>query len=166
MLVPIGHSWGVRHEDGPIHEVRVGANVLELSGGEHAAWLRAEPNAALIDRGLLVEVVPDNAVEFASRHRLVPLALGLGVVPGAPEYVGMGLLHHPLVLLAPALADLVQWSPLSPDLWDACVVSAQAAAQAEVGDPEQTDPRQVLDGVLGSLSTLLDGRVACVDVRL
>ncbi|WP_156213562.1 hypothetical protein [Lentzea aerocolonigenes] len=147
-----------------MHEIRVGAEVVELSAAEHAAWLRAEPGAALVERGLLVEVLPDNAVGFASRHRLIPLALGLGTVE--PGLVGLGLLHHPLVLLAPALADLVQWSPLSPDLWHACRVSAEAAAGAGIEDPEQIDPRQVLDGVLAALLTLLGGRAACVDVRL
>jgi hypothetical protein len=122
----------------------------------------------LLRLGLLAEVEPDApaAMEFALRHRLLPLALGLGVQPEAEGMAGVGLLFQPLVLLSPALADLWQWAELSPDLWSACQESAAVAEAGGMADPDQVDPERVLAGLLTSLHAMLSTRVACVDVRL
>jgi hypothetical protein len=119
--------------------------------------------AALTARGLLTEVA--DPVEFAVRHRLVPLALGLGNTPAEPWLFTAGLLHQPVVAMTGALYDLWQWAHLSPDLWTACHETAAVAVQAGMTDPEQTDPARVLDGALESVPPLLAARVACFDVR-
>lgn len=136
---------------------------VEQAQGDRAEIERAV--ASLYERQLLDEVNPDgrDAQRFAERYRLIPLVLGLG--PREEDGLcGVGLLYHPLVLLAPALADLWQWSPMSPHLWGACQESAAVAKAANVDDPKQTEPGQVLHGVLGSLHVLLASGVACVDL--
>lgn len=144
--------------------VRTAAHELGLAGVAETG----DGIDELLRLGLLAEVEPDApaALEFALRHRLLPLALGLGMQPGAQGMAGVGLLFQPLVLLSPALADLWQWAPLSPDLWSACVESAAVADAGGVGDPDQIDPERVLAGLLASLHAVLSTRVACVDVRL
>lgn len=210
LVVPIGHSIGMRHDDVPpgsthVNQIRVGAEILEPSDLEFGvwalahgvaeqlrdrdgatdpqAWTRSALSAAAVERAaeserdveraidslfrqqLLDEVEPGSpaAQRFAERYRLIPLALGLGTRQ-EDGLAGVGLLHHPLALLAPALADLWQWSPMSPHLWGACQESAEVAKAADLDDAEQTQPDRVLTGVLGSLHVLLASGVACVDL--
>jgi hypothetical protein len=193
-LLPVGHDLGAFHTgDGvtaPVQQIRLGAELVELSDAEFRLWslahglptgtdgqvvpttedeLLAETDdpalvGSLVDRGLLAAA--DDAVRFASTHRLVPLALGLGNSPAEPWLFSVGLLNQPIVAMTGALFDMWQWAHLSPDLWLACQESAAVAERAGVDDPNQTDPARVLDGVLGSLHMLLSVRVACLDLRL
>jgi hypothetical protein len=173
-VLPVGHDLGAFHDGtgGRTHQVRVGATVEELSDAEYNAWSAAHsPEGAAPDdalglsaRGLLAEVT--DPVEFAARHRLVPLALGLGNTSAEPWLFTAGLLDQPVVAMTGALYDLWQWAHLSPDLWTACHETAAVALQAGMTDPEQTDPARVLDGALESVPPLLAARVACFDVRI
>lgn len=174
-VLPIGHDLGAFHDGlgGHTQQVRVGATVAELSDDEYNAWsaahspeqdLPADVVAELTARSLLAPVT--DSVEFASRHRLVPLALGLGNTVDEPWLFAAGLLNQPVVAMTGPLYDLWQWAHLSPDLWTACHESAAVALQAGMTDPEQTDPAQVLTGALESVPPLLTARVACFDVRI
>ncbi|GAB1507985.1 hypothetical protein [Actinophytocola sp. KF-1] len=189
-LLPVGHDLGEHHdgEGGRTRQVRVGAELAELDDARYAVWaaahgtadadgrvsaveeraLRAAHGDAVVDelleRRLLARTAP--AVEFAERHRLVPLALGLGNTEEQPYLFSAGLLYQPVVAMTGALYDLWQWAHLSPDLWWACRELASVAVRAGVTEPEQTDPDQVLTGALGSLPQLLAARVACFDVRI
>lgn len=195
LLVPVGHGVGAFHagdgETPAVQQVRRGADLAELTDQEFLVWTLAHglvddrgqpvPSTAatvleytgdpgtvrsLLDRGLLAEVVPSAAVEFASAHRLLPLALGLGNSEEKQWQFAVGLLHQPLVLMSGGMYDLWQWAHLSPNLWLACQELALVAQQAGLADPGQTDPEQVLSGALGSLHQLLATRVACLDTPI
>lgn len=172
-LVPIGHDLGVFHDGvgGRVRQVRVGAEIEELSDDLYAAWHAAHSTAPpegpvdeLVARRLLASVA--DPVEFASTHRLLPLALGLGNTAEEPWLFSAGLLYQPVASMTGPLYDLWQWAHLSPDLWSACREAAAVAVEAGVTEPEQTDPTQVLAGALATVPQLLLARVACFDVRI
>jgi hypothetical protein len=167
-LVPVGHDLGVFHDGaggGPVHQIRVGTEVADLTEDQYATWLAARtPDDALVARRLLASAT--DPVQFASTHRLLPLALGLGNTDDEPWLFSAGLLYQPMVAMTGPLYDLWQWAHLSPDLWSACREAAAVAVQAGLTDEEQTDPAQVLAGALETLPQLLAARVACVDVRI
>jgi hypothetical protein len=167
-LVPVGHDLGVLHDGAggvPVHQVRVGAEIEELTGDQYAGWLSAETHDdGLVARRLLASVA--DPVEFASAHRLLPLALGLGNTADEPWLFSAGLLYQPMVAMTGPLYDLWQWAHLSPDLWSACRESAAVAIQAGATDEEQTDPERVLAGALETAPHLIAARVACFDVRV
>jgi hypothetical protein len=170
-LVPVGHDLGVFHDGmggSPVRQIRVGAEVEELTEEQYKTWLAVLDGGPASDelrtRRLLAD--PTDAVEFASTHRLLPLALGLGNTAEEPWLFSAGLLYQPMVVMTSPLYDLWQWAHLSPDLWSACRESAAVALQAGVTAPEQTDPAEVLAGALETVPHLLAARVACFDVRI
>ncbi|KOV87226.1 hypothetical protein [Nocardia sp. NRRL S-836] len=189
-VLPIGHELGARHDGAgrQTWQVRIGAEVADLDEARFAAWsaahgvsgddgvvrpataesLRqdhgAEVVADLLARRLLA--VPHPAEEFASRHRLLPLVLGLGSTAREPWLFSVGLLDQPVVTMTGALYDLWQWAHLSPDLWTACQETARVAAAAGVTEAEETEPERVLAGALGSVAPLLAARTMCFDVRI
>lgn len=174
-LVPIGHDLGVFHAGmggPPARQIRVGAEVEELTEEQYKTWLAAFDGATpppealeqLRTRRLLAD--PTDQVEFASTHRLLPLALGLGNTAEEPWLFSAGLLYQPIVAMTSPLYDLWQWAHLSPDLWSACRESASVAVQAGVTASEQTDPVEVLAGAMETAPHLLAARVACFDVRI
>lgn len=163
-LVPIGHDLGVFHNGGaPVHQVRVGAEIQELTPSEYEAWSSAVDDG-LLSRGLLADTT--DQVAFASGHRLLPLALGLGNTPEEPWLFSAGLLYEPMVAMTGPLYDLWQWAHLSPDLWSACREAAAVALQAGMTGSEQTAPEEILAGALAVLPELLMAKVACFDVRI
>lgn len=170
-LLPIGHDLGVFHDGvgGRVHQVRVGTEIEDLTEALYATWRAAHespvegPVEELLDRRLLASTA--SPVEFASTHRLLPLALGLGNTPEEPGMFTAGLLYQPVAAMTGPLYDLWQWAHLSPDLWSACREAAAVAAGAGVTEPDQTDPARILSGTLASVSQLLAARVACFDVR-
>jgi hypothetical protein len=153
-----------------VRQVRVGAEIEELSDDLYESWRAAHespPDTAVDElsaRRLLANAV--DPVAFASTHRLLPLALGLGNTPEEPWLFAAGLLYQPVVAMTGPLYDLWQWAHLSPDLWSACWEAAAVAEQAGMTEPEQTDPSQVLAGVMAAAPQLLAARVACFDVRI
>jgi hypothetical protein len=168
----VGHDVGVFHTgDGarPVHQVRVGAALVDLDAARFETWTAAhstddlprdESVDALVRDGLLV------GLEAVPSHRLLPLAQGLGNSAEQPWMFSVGLLYQPLVLMTAPMFDLWQWAHLSADLRTACEDSAAAAEEAGATDPEQIDPERVLAGALGVLPQLLAGRVACLDQRI
>jgi hypothetical protein len=165
VLVPVGHYLGVFHDgagSAPVHQVRVGTELVALTPSEYEQWTSCSP--ALASRGLLAST--DDQVAFASTHRLLPLALGLGNTAAEPWLFSAGLLYQPLVSMTGPLYDLWQWAHLSPTLWSACQEAAAVAVQAGVTDREQTDPAEVLAGALATAPQLLAAKVACFDVRV
>jgi hypothetical protein len=133
--------------------------------------LAGVPVAAAIERflqdGLLVAVDPaaDTAVAFAQRHQLFPLVHGLGPDPEQPWFQTVGMLNQPVAQVSNALYDVWVWAQLAPELWTGCQDAALVADQAGVTNPEETDPRQVLAGVLGQIHGLLCVRAAYFDQR-
>lgn len=163
-LVPIGHDLGVFHDGAggaPVWQVRVGASIEELTEPEYESWLSADP--ALVPRRLVADTT--DPIGFASVHRLLPLALGLGNTPEEPWLFSAGLLYQPLVSMTSPLYDLWQWAHLSPTLWSACEEAAAVAVQAGATAQEQTDPVEVLSGLLATAPQLLAAKVACFDIR-
>lgn len=171
-LVPIGHDLGVFHDGagGRVQQVRVGADIQELPDDLYEAWRTAHestPDSAVDElsaRRLLASTA--DPVTFASTHRLLPLALGLGNSAEEPGLFTVGLLYQPIAAMTGPLYDLWQWAHLSPDLWSACRESAAVAIQAGVTASEQTDPAEVLAGAMETAPHLLAARVACFDVRI
>ena len=165
-LVPVGHDLGVFHDGagGSVRQVRVGAEIEELTDARYESWLAARADDWLLARRLLAPV--GDQVAFASTHRLLPLAIGLGNTAEEPWLFSAGLLYQPVVAMTSPLYDLWQWAHLSPDLWSACREAAAVAVQAGVTAPEQTDPAQVLAGAMETVPQLLTARVACFDVRI
>ncbi len=169
-LVPVGHDLGAFHDGagGHVRQVRVGAEVHELSAGQYEVWLAAHSSPVssgdLLARGLLASTA--DPVAFAAAHRLLPLALGLGNTPEEPWLFSAGALYQPVVSMTAPLYDLWQWAHLSPDLWSACREAAAVAVAAGAADAEQTDPGAVLAGALETVPHLLSARVACFDVRI
>jgi len=115
----------------------------------------------LIELGLLVEVTADTELEFAERHRIVPLMLGLGNSADEPDLFGIGFLNQPVLQVAHAIYDLWQWSTMDDTLWATCENAADVARR---GGFEYTEPAKLLTGFLGSLHALLITDAAYVDV--
>ncbi|WP_350279205.1 hypothetical protein [Kribbella sp. HUAS MG21] len=117
--------------------------------------------------GLLAAVDPeaDGAVEFAREHQLFPLLLGLGPDPEEPWMQTVGLLHQPVAQVSVAVYDVLMWAQLAPELWSGCQDAATVALQAGVRAVEETEPRNVLSGVLGQVHGLLAVRAAYFDRR-
>jgi hypothetical protein len=163
-LVPIGHDLGVLHDgSAAVRQVRVGAEIEELTGQQYSLWSSATADDDLLSRRLLADTT--DQVAFASAHRLLPLALGLGNTPDEPWLFAAGLLYQPMVAMTGPMYDLWQWAHLSPDLWSACQESAAVAVAAGADSPEQTDAVRVLAGALEVVPQLLTAKVACFDVR-
>jgi hypothetical protein len=120
----------------------------------------------LLERGLLVDLASADgqALEFATRHRLVPLMLGLGNVPGEPDLFGIGFLHQPIVQVSHAIYDVWQWSTMDDSLWATCESAADVARRSGSTAPEFTDPTMLLAGMLGALHTLLLTNAAILDI--
>jgi hypothetical protein len=182
-------------DNGPEHrqQVRVGGEVVELADREFAVWLLAHgvddadrpTRVSLAERagalglevdgvierflvdGLLAAVDPqaDDAVEFAREHQLFPLVHGLGPDPEQPWLQTVGMLNQPIAQVSTALYDVWAWTQLAPELWTGCQDAATVARQVGVTSPEETEPRQVLTGVLSEVHGLLCVRAAYVDRR-
>ena len=120
----------------------------------------------LLDLGLLVEVTSADgqALEFATRHRLVPLMLGLGNSPDEPDMFGIGFLQQPIVQVSHAIYDVWQWSTMDDSLWATCENAADVAQRAGSTAPEFVDPATLLSGVLSALHILLFTNAACLDI--
>jgi hypothetical protein len=175
-------------------QVRVGVEVAELGDREFAVWLLAHgtddadrPTRATVREraeklgldgvdeaverflsdGLLVAVDPEEetAVEFAREHQLFPLLHGLGPDAEQPWMQTVGMLNQPIAQVSNALYDVWAWAQLAPELWTGCQDAAMVARQVGVTNPEETEPRQVLSGVLGQVHGLLCVRAAYFDRR-
>lgn len=177
--------------DGHHHEIRRGAQIHELTDTEFVAWMFAHgaPDGAdgpwtepallrhltaqrlprpsalvdgLLDRRLITEVSPDDAVTFARTHRVVPTMLGLGNSPDEPGLYSIGLLGQERIRVSRLVFELWTWSHLDEDLWHAC--ETIAALEKAPGDAPPADgPAEILAGFLGTLHGLLNAQAAYVD---
>ncbi len=122
----------------------------------------------LVADHLIVATTPgtDDAVDFARRHRMVPLMLGLGNTAEEPRLYAVGLAGQPILQMTSAVYDLFEWAHMDPDLWTACHGAAETARQVEIDDPTSTDPLRLLDALLATLHTLLGPNAVYLDTRL
>lgn len=120
---------------------------------------------SLVDDDLLVEATPgtDSAVDFARRHRLVPLMLGLGNTAEEPWIYSVGLLGMPIVQVSAMAYDLYEWAHLDANLWAACEAAAATAVRVGIDDPMATDPLQMLHALVGTLHVMLSPNAAFLD---
>lgn len=171
-VVPLSHEqfaiWGLAHgtSDRPADEAWGAAEVVA------AGFEAGLPDAERVLNELLVENVlvqatdgTDSAVDFARRHRLLPLMLGLGNTADEPRVYAAGLIGEPIVLMSSMIYDLFQWAHMDPDLWSACVGAAETARRVDVVDADAKDPHRLLDVLLASLHTLLSPNAVCLDAR-
>jgi hypothetical protein len=114
--------------------------------------------------GLLADVGPTDEVDFARRHRLAPLLLGLGNSPRSPGGYSIGLPDRPVVDLPRPLNTVWEWSDTAPDLWSMCRRFAEAEREYEGHDPRLADPPRVLHDLLRDLHRLLRVNAAYLDL--
>lgn len=114
---------------------------------------------------MLVETTPgtDSAVDFARRHRLIPLMLGLGNTAEEPWIYSVGLLGMPIVQLSATAYDLYKWAHLDANLWLACEGAAATAVRVGIDDPKATDPLQTLNALLATLHVILSPNAVYLD---
>ncbi|WFE20933.1 hypothetical protein O7621_24175 [Solwaraspora sp. WMMD937] len=131
---------------------------------------KPEPHAAryvddLIARGLLVEFDPDGDLQpVFSRHKLLPLAQGLGATPEAPHQHRIGIGDHALVALPVDVYGLWSFSYRDENLWRACVLYADDSENIEDGDkPMSMTPSQVARDIAGHLPLLIAAGCAFLD---
>lgn len=112
---------------------------------------------ALQRHELLVEVklTPKEIRRFAERYRLVPLLPVLSLDEVTTDTRGyVHRLSAPLHGLSPTMMGLWRWSPVTPNLWEACRATASMADSGEVGDAP-IEPGVVAAEALMSLHSLL-----------
>lgn len=160
-----------------VQQVRLGSEIVELTVDEFAVWALAHGltddssswersrivalladseitnGAILIDRlltrSLLAEADLDSPTDFAARHRLLPLHLGLGNTSETPAMFRSGTTELALTGMTRTLYDLWLWGHLSPNLLIAC-------------KEHDADPT----AVLAALHSLLAPSAACLDLAV
>lgn len=185
MIFPVGHYQGIRDDE---QVVRVGWSQHRLAADAFAIWVLthgvpevgkgawtvddvlgqasragiAEPAAAvekLADAGL-VAVVEDGR-EFARRHRMDIMFVGLGNAPDRPEGHAVGIPGlGAAAVLDPDCYELWQWGSVAPTLWHSCEVRATVVAEPS----DRPDPDAALTEILGDLRFLLAHGCAYLDV--
>jgi hypothetical protein len=156
-------AHGTGDQDRPTRSsVAAGAERLELSPTDFKAIADQ-----LLSVGLLAEVDPESgpAVDFAQRHQLIPLLMGLGPDHNQADLQTIGLLGQPIAQVSGAVYDVWAWAHLTPQLWIACQDAAEVARRVGVTAPEETEAREVLTGILRSVHGLLCVRAAYLDRR-
>lgn len=156
-------AHGIDDRDRPTRSsLLAGAERFGLDPGEVTAVL----DQLLADR-LLVAIDPQDgaAIQFAKDHQLVPLLTGLGPDPDQPWMHTIGVLGQPIVQVSAAVHDVWLWSHLAPQLWAGCEDAAEVARAAGLTAAEETEPQQVLRGLLSSVHGLLCVRAAYLDRR-
>ncbi len=156
-------AHGTGDEDRPTRSsVGAAAERLELSPADFKVV-----TDQLLAVGLLAEVDPEagSAVDFAQRHQLIPLLMGLGPDQEQAGLQTIGLLGQPIAQVSGAVYDVWAWAHLTPHLWIACQDAAEVARRVGVTAPEETDAREVLTGILRSVHGLLCVRAAYLDRR-
>ncbi|MFV2105092.1 hypothetical protein [Micromonospora sp. LOL_015] len=131
---------------------------------------KPEPQAAryvddLIARGLLVEFDPDGDLQpVFSRHKLLPLAQGLGSTPEAPHQHAIGVGDQPIVALPNHVYGLWSFSYLLPNLWEACVYYADDSEHvADGGRPLGDSGKSIAKDLAQHLPVLLASACAFLD---
>jgi len=161
--------WGLAHgvPDRPPDQPWTRQTVL--TAARRAGIARAgQVLDSLVEDFVLFETTPgtDSAVDFARRHRLIPLMLGLGNTSEEPRLYSVGLVDLPVVSMSAMAYDLYEWAHLDSNLWLACQGAAATAARVGIEDALATDPLLMLDALLGTLHALLSPNAAYLDTRL
>ncbi|MFV2087852.1 hypothetical protein [Micromonospora sp. LOL_021] len=131
---------------------------------------KPEPRAAryvddLIARGLLVEFDPDGDLRpVFSRHKLLPLAQGLGSTPDAPHQHRIGIGDQPLVAVSSDVYAQWSFSFLHPDLWTACAFYADDSEHvAAGGEPLNLTAESLAQEVAEVLPLMIAAACAALD---
>ncbi len=109
----------------------------------------------LIAEGLLVEVAPAEAVEFARRHRVGARLLGLGNSAEEPWLWSIGFFERPMVKVTRTVFDLWERAPAGESLWEICQALAAEERAANATDPDLFDPERMLTAFLREIHQLL-----------
>jgi len=161
--------WGLAHgtPDRPVDQPWGRTGVLD------AARRAGVPGAeqvldSLVRDHLIVETTPgtDSAVDFARRHRMIPLMLGLGNTAEEPRLYSVGMIGQPVVSMSSMAYDLYEWAHLDSNLWLACEGAAATAVRVGIEDPVATDPLRMLNALLGTLHVLISPNTVYLDTRL
>jgi hypothetical protein len=122
----------------------------------------------LLDRRLLVEVPqePGEALDqFARRHVVQPLLVGLGNAPDRFDTDAIGLVGLPPQLLAdPADFEVWQVAHLYPSIADAALGMAELGRQGGGTEDWETEPAAVLQRVLHAMRRLIAHNCMYLDV--
>lgn len=161
--------WGLAHgaPDRPMDQPWNRKAVLTAARRASIAWAEKVLDSLVEDR-LLFETEPgtDSAVDFARRHRLIPLMLGLGNSAEEPRQYSVGMIDLPVVSMSAMAYDLYEWAHMDANLWLACEGAAATAVRVGIEDRVATDPLRMLDALLSTLHTLLAPNAAYLDTRL
>jgi hypothetical protein len=131
---------------------------------------KPEPRAAhyvddLIAHGLLVEFDPDGDLQpVFSRHKLLPLAQGLGSTPEAPHQHRIGIGDHALVAVPPEIYGLWSFACPHPNLWAACVDFIDEWEESADGEEALgLNPESMARGLAGHLPSMIPAGYAFPD---
>ena len=161
--------WGLAHGTPDRDTERPWGRQAVLDAARRAGITKAEQVlASLTADHLLVETTPgtDGAVDFARRHRLIPLMLGLGNTVEEPWIYSAGMIDLPIVQMSAMAYDLYEWAHMDANLWLACEGAAATAVGVGIEDPLATDPLAMLNALLGTLHVLLSPNAVYLDSRL
>ena len=120
----------------------------------------------LCDVGLLVEYRrrTEQARDFAYRHQVEPIAIGLGNTPDTPWYFQLGLPATPRVMVGHDAYHLWMFAHRHASLWDACeYVAADRQAEAVARAGPDTDPDRILSHFLDALPAMIATSCVYVD---
>jgi hypothetical protein len=188
-VFPVGHYGGVREKDRVVRvgwgQHRIDANafavwvmahglpdvgkgawtvddVIEQSRQQAGVEDAANYVEQLADAGLLAMVGDDQAAaQFAQRHRLDVLFVGLGNAPDRLDGHAIGIPGlGTAAILDPDCYELWQWGSVAPTLWHSCEVRATVTAELE----QQADPAAALAEILGDLRFLMAHGCAYLDI--
>lgn len=161
--------WAVSHGDPNVvgDQTPLTREVAEFSARAAGVTDPGPVFDSLLADGLLVELEPegDRAREFARRHRLAPLALGLGNSPQAPAEFRIGMPNAARVSVSYDVYHLWLFLHRAPNLWDGLATIAEEAAEAnqesdEDGNRLVDDPDILLGMLVRALQVLLS--TSCV----
>ncbi len=139
--------------------------IAAASSGLSEAQVNADIDT-LITRGLLVEVAPgpDAAIDFAARYQLIPLMLGLGNSTQNPGMYSIGLMNEPVIEVTRPVYTIWEWAHERPNLWYACQVFAEVERLSGATDPDEMNPRRILERFRPAIHGLLSVNAAYLDL--
>jgi hypothetical protein len=152
--------WGLAH--GPIDPVIAAGTEWTREELVGYAGLAGVPEPAeqvdrLAARGLVVDVSPGaEASGFASGHRVVPLAVGLGNHPEEPDRFTIGLFDRPLIQVDEPRYEVWSWSSAYDTLWQVCEARAAMAGEQ--------DPAELLAHFLAGAHQMASANALYLDV--
>ncbi len=120
----------------------------------------------LCDVGLLVEYErrSEQARDFANRHQVEPLAIGLGNTPDTPWYFQIGLPETPRVMVGHDAYYLWMYAHRHASLWDACeYLAVDKNAEVAAGAGSNINPDRILTHFLDALPAMIATSCAYVD---